>query len=506
MRTTKGRAASRLAAVLLCGPVLTWFPRTADASTSEKEAFARIAAEAIESGGTPGLAIAIVKDGVIHHVEALGKADLKTGRAVTRDTAFYIASTSKALTALAVACRAERGELDLDASLSRVLPGARFAEGIAPDSIRVRDLLTHTHGIDPMGPVSLRVAFTGQYTNEQLLDLLGAHHPAKDGRAFRYSNLGYDIVGLVLSPSRTHGWKDAVEAEVLRPIGMTATTAYVSRVAERDLAQPHELGPDGLERIDLAKEDSNMGPAGGHFASAPDLGRLLLAELSGGVVDGVQAVAARAVAETQRLQVPQDRDFAFYHRYGWGLGWDLGTYEGDTLIHRFGGFAGYRSHVSFMPGRGIGVVVLMNGGDASAGLIDVVATAIYDEMLGRVEGHARYLERLAGFERDLANARSGLETEREKRAARSQVLRRPMSDYAGRYTNDLMGTIELRTSGGALDALFGAARSRVEVYDTEKNQLRVQLLGRGSVLTVRFAGEQGPAEGIEFLDATFARE
>lgn len=492
---------------VMCAAVMIAFAGRSSANPDDRDILSALVRDALATEMTPGAAVAVVQGGRIHFEDAAGIADLETGRPVDLETAFYIASTSKALTALAAASLAERGRLDLDAPLSRALPGARFHDGIAPDSIQVIDLLTHTHGIDGMGPVSLRVAFTGEYTNAQLLELLGAHRPARQGRAFQYSNLGYDLIGLILSPSVERGWTQVVEEEVLRPLGMISTTSHPGRIPADRIALPHEMGPHGPERVQLAKEDRNMGPAGGHFSTARDLAKLVIAELNEGRMDGVQAIPARAVARTQRLHALQDRDFAYYHRHGWGLGWDIGMYEGDTLLHRFGGFAGYRSHVSFMPRRGIGVVVLMNGGDAAAAVIDVVAAGIYDAVLERPDASERTASRLAQARSAREELHSAVAEDRAKRAARRQPLPRPRSDYAGRYTNPLFGTIELRAVPEGLEARFGAAKGEAEIYDAAKDQFRVELIGRAGVLTVRFPSDgAGPARAVDYLDATFERD
>ncbi len=468
---------------------LSWGPAQAAPRTVKPWADS-LARQAMGTGLTPGMAVAIVVDGRIAWADGFGLADRERKRPVRPGTRFYIGSTSKALTALAAARISARGELDLDAPLLRALPGAVVPPGVAAESILVRDLLTHTHGIDGQGPITLRVAFTGEYSNDELPRLLGAHRPARRGRAFQYSNLGYDLIGVLLAPGGRDGWKAVVEREVTVPLGMTATSAWRSRVPEDSLALPYELGPAGLEPIRLEKEDANLGPAGGHFSTASDLARLVIAELDGGRVAGRHVIEPAVIAGTQRAWVPQDRGFAFYHRHGWGLGWDLGTYEGDTLIHRFGSFAGYRSHVSFMPRHGIGVVVLVNGGAVASPLTDVLATAIYDRLLGKPAAGDRFAERLRTAAAGAVEARDAVAADLAKRAARARPLPLPLEAYRGRFESREMGTLVLSLEEGRLRATMGVARSEVEPFDAEKHQLRVELAGGGQVLTA-IPGEDG---------------
>lgn len=460
---------------------------------------------AMATGLTPGIAVALVQGDRIVWQAARGYADREAKLKVTDDTRFYIASTTKALTALAAASLAARGELDLDAPLSRYLPKAKHPVGLSNDSIRVVDLLTHTHGIDGQGPISARVAFTGDYTNEDLMRALGAHSAAQTGRAFAYSNLGYDLVGLILDPLQKGGWKEVVEREVLLPLGMTSTSAYRSRVPQDRIAQPYEMTPSGFEPRALAKQNNNMGPAGGHFSTATDLARLLVAEMNGGRVDGKACIPAEVIDATQRLHAVQDRKFSFYHRYGWGLGWDLGTFDGDTLLHRFGSFPGFWSHVSFMPRRHLGVVVLTNGGGAGSALSNLVANSIYDRMIGRSDAQARFTAGLVEQRQRGARMREAITAERAKREARQKPMPHPLAAYAGTYGHPDWGAIELRETNGKLEAIMGEARSSVEVFDAEKEQLRVELFGGGSVMQVYFYQGADRAREILLEGASFKR-
>ena len=230
---------------------------------------------------------------------------------MTPDTQFYIASTTKSFTALAGAILAARGEFDLDMPVSDALPSALFHPEVAADQISLRDLLTHTHGL-PNGPVDFRSAFTGDVTSDQLLDLLRFHGPPSPSRAFRYSNLGYNIFGLVLESQFEESWKDVIQREVFEPLGMQQTTAWISRASRERLAQPYVLSQAGPERVRFAKDDQNMQAAGGHVSTSSDLARYVLAQINGGQVAGRQAIPEAVVQETHRLQAAQDREYGSF--------------------------------------------------------------------------------------------------------------------------------------------------------------------------------------------------
>ena len=100
----------------------------------------------------PGMSIAVVRDTQVIYAKGFGWADVEARRPVTPQTIFYIASTTKSFTGLAAAMLAEQGRLDLDAPLTRYLPTAKLQAPLNPDSITLRALLSHTHGIDNDGP------------------------------------------------------------------------------------------------------------------------------------------------------------------------------------------------------------------------------------------------------------------------------------------------------------------------------------------------------------------
>jgi len=450
----------------------------------------------------PGLAVAVVKDRETVFARGFGHADRDAGRRVQPATLFYVASTTKSFTALAAALLHHRRALDLDAPLSRSLKAARLHPTLSPGAITLRDLLTHTHGISNDGPVVFRTAFTGDFTDALLLELLAEHAPASRGRAFAYGNLGYVVAGQVLEAAVGGSWKQIVEREVLAPARMKSTSAWRSRLRDDRVAMPYAMTATGFRRLPMAKTDVNMHAAGGHFTNVLDLARYLEAHLNAGRIGRRHVFPAAVLVETRRKQADQDRRNGEIQRFGWGLGWDLGRLDGELLVHRLGAFPGYYSHLSFMPERGLGVAVLVNEGGAGGRLADLLAGYAYELWQGRSDLEARYGAKLEALG---AEAHEGVAKEEAVRAARSQVLPRPLAAYTGVYESRPMGRIELRVVGERLEARMGVLSGSVEVYDARQEKLRVELGGAGFVAEAAFAPEGGPAAHLTLLGYRFMR-
>jgi len=445
------------------------------------------------AGLAPGMQVAVVKDGAVVYAQAFGVADVDTKRPVGSDTKFYIASTTKTLTALATASLAARGEVDLDAPISRYLPALKLKEPLAAETISLRDLLTHTHGISNDGPVTFLVAYTGDYTKSRLMKLLEEHGPAEHGREYAYGNIGYNVAGMVLEAATGKDWKELVEREVLIPAGMTHTTAYRSRAGD-DLAMPHWLAVEGFRRVRFPKSDATMHAAGGHLATATDMARYLQAHLGQGRINGRQVFPDAVIQETHRQQAAQDRKYAEYHRHGWGLGWDLGTYEADTLVHRFGGFFNaFHSHLSFMPRRGLGVVVLVNNGMTGSMLASRVANCIYDTLIEKPGAREKWSTIAADGPHEASAIRKKVAEDRARRAARPQETAHPLRAYVGSYENPHYGRMSWALEHDRLIVRMGVIESDTEVYDGAKDQIRVELTGGGDVVTFECEGDEAVA-------------
>lgn len=467
---------------------------------------ARFAQSAVDLGLTPGVGIAVTQDDWVLWSGGFGVADASTGREVDEATQFYIASSTKALTGTAVVLRAARGEIDLGAPIDRYVPGLAFRAPMDAGEVTVERFLTMTDGLEDGGPVVVRTAYSGEFTPELLIELLAEYGPAEDGTAFSYDNLPYNILGLALDPRNPEGWKDAVRAEVLDPLGMDETSARLSMLDPDRIAMPHDVVPgDGFRRIPLLKADANLHAAGGHFTTPRDLARFVAAHASGGRLEGARIFPEEAIASTHALHAEQDRTFGPYQRFGWGYGWDLGTWEGKTIVHRFGGFPGYRSHMSFEPASRIGVVVLVNGGGPASAAADLIASYVYDRLLGREELDIVYERKLHDLELEAANEERETAEHLAERAARLAPLAHPLAAYAGTYVSPRLGTLTWRVVADGLEVHMGVASSRAEVFDAAADELRVTLTGGGLVARFEFPEDGGHATGVVIAGERFER-
>ncbi|HKI96440.1 MAG TPA: serine hydrolase domain-containing protein [Gemmatimonadales bacterium] len=505
------RATMRARAILTISAVIGLGAEASNASAQAtiggrwRQDVSTFAQKIVDAGLTPGMAVGVATGDWVTYARGFGTTDMDTGRPVDGDTPFYIASSTKAFTALAVVLAASRGEIDLDAPFTRYVPNAKYGTGVIPDSVTVRALLDMTSGISGNGPVTLVTAYTGQFDPKALPAMLALHPSNGHVGSFVYDNIGYNMLGMVMAARVGGTWKDAVEREVLTPIGMPHTSAYWSRLDRDRVAYAHATTPNGFARIPVSKRDENLHAAGGLFASARDLARFLAVEVSGGKLSGVRVLPEKPIEETHVMRVAQDRQFGPFHRYGWAYGWDLGTYEGDTIVHRFGGYGGYMSHVSFMPSHSIGVTVLVNNSGPAVGAADLMATYVYDRLLGKPDLEAHYARRLDSLVAQAATYRKRLADALAARRARAAPLSHALADYAGVYENPELGRAEWREVAHGLELRLGVIESRAGVYDAAKNQLRVEVAGSGMVATFEFPPSGGAASGFELFGMPFRR-
>ncbi len=463
----------------------------ARAGATLKDDLDEMIGRAMALGFAPGLGVAVYSPDAAY-ARGFGVTTVGATEQATADTAFYIASSTKSLTSLAFASLHARGEFDLDASLAAYAPEAALPAEVRPADVTFRQLLSHTGGMDNPG-IGFRLAFSGQHDPAKLWSLLAACEPnprAPPGR-FEYTNLGYNIATILTDRKLGVRWQDLLEREIFAPAGMMRSSARMSRPTSQawSIARPHMAGADGkVAPIYLQKTDQTMQSAGGVIMSANDALRLLELMIEDGRLGGRQIIPVSAIAQSRTPMAQVGDMFEGYRREQYGLGWYLGPYRGEPMLHDFGSFAGFRTHVSYLPRRRVGVAVFVNDSTVAFPIVDAIANYVYDHAIDRDEAARRFDDALKGTATKARQTTVARAADRTKRAKRPWTLTQPREAYVGSYESDVFGSVDVNLDGDAMHLRCGVLHCVAEPF-TQPNSVRVEITpGSGSVAQFQLIG------------------
>ncbi|MGY0232904.1 serine hydrolase domain-containing protein [Longispora urticae] len=294
----------------------------------------------------PSLVGALVRDGVTVWSGARGLVD---GAAPTGETQYRIGSITKTFVAVLVLRLRDEGRLDLNDPLDRHVPGT------AVGHVTVGQLLSHTAGLraEPDGDWWERAP---GFDTAALLAMLGPDRaPFRPGRRFHYSNTGYALLGHLVARLRGVTWSEAVDAEILRPLGLTGTS-YLPRPGHARGWATHPWADVLLP--EPAHDSGAMAPAGQLWSTLPDLARW--AAFFAGDTGGV--LSADTLAE---MREPIGVDDGPHWLIGHGLGPQLARRDGRRLAGHTGSMPGFVAVVWADPAERTGVAVAANATNAA---------------------------------------------------------------------------------------------------------------------------------------------
>ncbi|MFH9423082.1 serine hydrolase domain-containing protein [Streptomyces sp. NPDC017529] len=222
-----------------------------------------------------------------------GVRDLRTGAPALEHARFRAGSTTKVVTAAIVLQLAAEGTVDLDAPVSRYLPGLLPASFTEPPT--VRHLLTYTSGLRP--GANLGNTTEEMYANrfrtlspERVVATAVAKGPAfTPGTRQVYQNIDYTVLGLLIEKVTGDAYAHQAQARIFRPLGMRHTGFPAG--ADPRVHGPHNRGYAvvGGRTADVTEWNmSDRWAAGDMISTTADLERFLVALFSGRVVPDPQ--------------------------------------------------------------------------------------------------------------------------------------------------------------------------------------------------------------------------
>lgn len=344
--------------------------------------------EQMKALGIPGMALGVVQNGQIAHLQGFGVAD-SSGRAVTPQTPFYIGSVSKSFTALAVMQLVEAGKIGLDAPVQTYLPWFELADKAASAKITVRHLLNQTSGISTKDGNRF---LSSQRSLEETVRGLGMIQLTQPvGAAFRYSNLNYSIAGLIVEKVSGQPYADYVTQRIFEPLEMRHSYASrASALADGLAAGHHYMFGHAFER-DYPAPPSGV-PEGYLIASVEDMMHYATAQLNDGRYRDTSVLSAQGIAELHAPAIPAGGDQHY------AMGWMVGAADGMPIIQHSGDSGNFHSIAVLMPDRGSGFILLANAsGFEQLWQVDGIAGGVFNLMNGKPSApvslpiHVRFL-------------------------------------------------------------------------------------------------------------------
>jgi CubicO group peptidase (beta-lactamase class C family) len=164
-----------------------------------------LAARAMETFQTPGIAIGVVQGGELVYARGHGVREIGRPDPVDPDTLFQIASLTKAFTAAALGILVDEGKLDWDDPVIDYLPEFRMYDPWVTREFTIRDLLTHRSGLG-LGAGDLLFWPQAKSTPEDIMRAMRHLQPETSFRtAYAYDNLLYAIAGELVGAPRGGG-------------------------------------------------------------------------------------------------------------------------------------------------------------------------------------------------------------------------------------------------------------------------------------------------------------
>jgi CubicO group peptidase (beta-lactamase class C family) len=326
----------------------------------------------VERAEMPGAVMGIIIDGELVWVQTAGVRETKTNAPVTPDTVFRIASMTKSFTAVAILKLRDEGKLSLEDPVARYVPALATLPYPTKDSpvLTIRHLLSHSEGFPEDNPWGDRQLAQSDETMRTWMKA-GIPFSTVPGTAYEYSNYGFAILGQVVAKASGRPYADYVRDNILKPLGMNASTFEKTSVSPQQIAIGYRWENDKLVEEPILAHGS-FGAMGGLWTSARDLAKYVAFLMSAfpprdDVESGpIKRSSAREMQQMARLPPTSalrgtiDSPLQLgVSGYGFGLGIAQDCRFAHVIGHG-GGLPGYGSLMRWLPEYGVGLIGMSN--------------------------------------------------------------------------------------------------------------------------------------------------
>jgi CubicO group peptidase (beta-lactamase class C family) len=356
-----------------------------DAVTGAADELQSCAAKFVKENRLPGASVGVVCGQDLAWYAGVGFADLATERPPDARTPYQVASITKTFTGTAVMRLVQDGRLRLDDPVVAHVPELRDADSqTSPiEALTIRQLLSHESGLlsEPPGTDWAALAYeaSAARTLKRVAEI-GVKVPANS--QLKYSNLGYQLLGEIVSRVSGEPYAQHVRRTILDPLGMTGSGFWPlgdELSASRATGYQPRVFTD---QLDVADQMPTAGAEGGLWSCVGDLARWLATQLDahqeaqspdeGADLGGGRVLSAALLRAMHKPRYLSDDTWTT----AWGISWYAVRRDDIVWVQHSGDLPGFAANVCFDPRSGVGAIALLNStSDAASLAMDLAAIA-----------------------------------------------------------------------------------------------------------------------------------
>jgi CubicO group peptidase (beta-lactamase class C family) len=323
---------------------------------------AQVVRTEMEKQQIPGLALLVSRKGVPILEQGFGLANVELNVPVTPKTVFQSGSVGKQFTATAVMLLVEEGKIDLSDPLTKYFPDGP----VWWKEVTIRELLSHTAAFtDYPKDFDLRK----DYSEDELLKIVEAIPAAyPPGTSWKYSNLGYLTLGILIHRVTGQFYGDFLQERVFKPLGMSTTRIMSEADIIPNRAAGYRLDKGQLKNQEWVSPSANSTADGSLYFTILDMAKWDASLYTNKIL--------KESSKREMWTVATLRDGTL-NKAGYGFAWFADTRNGHRVVEHDGRWQGFSTQISRYLDDGITVVILANQGMCDPHLIADEVAAIY---------------------------------------------------------------------------------------------------------------------------------
>ncbi len=296
----------------------------------------------------PGLAIGVLKDSSFIYTKGYGVATIGTKNTISENSIFHTASISKLFTGVAIMELVQDEKLNLDNKLVDLIPELPYKDERIKE-ITVKQLLNHTSGLPDVKNYHWeRNNLHKSSLNDYILNLTLTLR-SEPSTQYYYSNLGYDILGLIIEKASGISFEDYLKDNILSKNNMSTSDFRYFKIPDSLKTSPHSQKKIG-NKVYVRKTY----PYTREHAPSSTL-NASVKELSNWMHLFLNEYHSNPKSMYHQMTTPSTDLTSFI-----GLGFQLYNLDNYKAVGHFGGDKGFRSFLMLIPEKKIGLVVLGN--------------------------------------------------------------------------------------------------------------------------------------------------